>query len=126
MALRKKARPEPAQGDLDDLTLARAQRGDQAACRALVECYQNRVFALVSRMLRPAGLGNQIEDVAQEVFLKAFRALPRFQIAGEAKFSTWLYTVAHRRCLDELKSPRRLVLVGDERAEAKPENEAMR
>src|SRR5260221_14313014 len=69
--------------ELDELTLARAQRGDEAAARALVERYQRRVFALLSRML--GGQRALVEDLAQETFLRVFRALPGFTAAGPAR-----------------------------------------
>jgi RNA polymerase sigma-70 factor (ECF subfamily) len=90
-------------GEIDDLTLARAQRGDQAAARALVERYQRRVFALLSRML--GGRRALVEDLAQETFLRVFRALPGFQAAGPARLSTWILTIATRLALDELERP---------------------
>lgn len=90
---------EPAR-ELDELTLIRAQRGEEPACRALVERYQRPVFALVSRLL---GHGPQVEDTAQDTFLRAFRALPTFDRRGPARLSTWLLTIATRLCLDELR-----------------------
>lgn len=94
-----KSRPDqPA--EIDDLVLLRAQRGDAAASRALVERYQRPVFALLSRMLGPRA---PVEDLAQETFLKAFRALPGFDRSGTARLSTWLLTIASRLAIDELR-----------------------
>jgi RNA polymerase sigma-70 factor (ECF subfamily) len=92
-----------AAGELDELTLRRAQRGDEAACRVLVELYQRRVFALLSRVLAGAGRGALCEDLAQETFLRVFRALPAFDRGGPARLSTWILTVATRLALDELR-----------------------
>lgn len=94
-----------APADLDDLTLARAQRGDARAQGALIRTHQRAVYALVSRMLvgRPA----QIDDVAQETFVKILRALPRFDPAGAASLNTWMLTIAARTCLDVLRRPNR-------------------
>jgi RNA polymerase sigma-70 factor (ECF subfamily) len=89
--------------ELDELTLVRAQRGEDAACRQLVTLYQRRVFALLSRLLGPSGRGALVEDLAQETFLRAFRALALFDRAGAARLSTWLLTIATRLALDELK-----------------------
>jgi RNA polymerase sigma-70 factor (ECF subfamily) len=88
--------------ELDDVTFARAQRGDEAACRALVTTYERRVFALLGRVLgaRRAAL---VEDLAQETFLRAFRALGAFDRSGPAKLSTWILTIATRLALDELR-----------------------
>src|SRR5262249_45174452 len=70
------ANQELRRPELDDLTLARAQRGEEPAWRALVERYQRPVFALLSRMLSPVARRDLVEDLAQETFLRAFRALP--------------------------------------------------
>jgi RNA polymerase sigma-70 factor (ECF subfamily) len=86
--------------ELDELTLLRAQRGDDGACRALVERYQRPVFALISRMI---GHGPAVEDLAQETFLKAFRALGRFDPAGPARLSSWLLTIAARLAIDHAR-----------------------
>lgn len=109
--------------ELDDLSLARARRGDAAACRALVKRYQRPVFALCSRMLGPAGRGALVEDTAQETFLRVFRALPGFKPGGSARLSTWILTLATRVCIDELRKrppPDALpdVVVARERADA--------
>jgi RNA polymerase sigma-70 factor (ECF subfamily) len=89
--------------ELDELTLVRAQRGEDAACRELVSTYQRRVFALLGRMLGPSGRAALVEDLAQETFLRGFRALPMFERGGPARLSTWLLTIATRLALDELK-----------------------
>src|SRR5215470_592892 len=89
--------------ELDDVTLARAQRGEAAAWRALVEHYQRAVFALLSRMLAPSGRAALVEDLAQETFLRAFRALPAFDRGGRARLSTWILTIATRLGIDELR-----------------------
>jgi RNA polymerase sigma-70 factor (ECF subfamily) len=92
------------QGELDDLTLARARAGEEAALEALVDRYQRRVYSLVGRMMvsRP----QLVEDLAQEVFVKVLHALPRFDARGPARLSTWILTVATRTCLDVLRSKR--------------------
>jgi len=89
-------------GELDELTLRRAQRGDEDACRALVVRYQSAVFALLQRMLG-AGKRALVEDVAQETFLHVFRSLARFSPLGAARLSTWILTIASRRAIDELR-----------------------
>lgn len=93
--------PEPA-GELDELTLRRAQRGDEAGCRALVDRYQRPVFALLHRMLGPAR-ADRVEDLAQETFLHVFRSLAGFAPLGPARLSTWILTIASRRAIDELR-----------------------
>ncbi|HYK24930.1 MAG TPA: RNA polymerase sigma factor RpoE, partial [Steroidobacteraceae bacterium] len=76
--------------DTSDLSLVRrVQRGDKGAFDALVLKYQHKVVKLVMRYVRnPA----EAEDVAQEAFIKAYRALPQFR--GESAFYTWLYRIA--------------------------------
>jgi RNA polymerase sigma-70 factor (ECF subfamily) len=87
--------------ELDELTLVRAQRGDAAAERALLERYQRPVFALISRML--SGDRSATEDLAQETFLRVFRALPGFERSGPARLSTWVFTIATRVTIDHLR-----------------------
>lgn len=94
--------PPAAPAELDALTIARAAKGDRAATRALVERYQRPVFALISRVVGrdpPA----RVEDLAQETFLRVFKALPGFRVDGPAKLSTWILTIATRLALDAKK-----------------------
>jgi RNA polymerase sigma-70 factor (ECF subfamily) len=95
----------PADDELSDLEVLRAAGGDRNAWRALVDCYQHRVFALVSRML--AGRNRHvIEDLAQDTFLAVFKQLPAYRPSGPAKLSTWILTIAARRAIDELRRRR--------------------
>ena len=73
------------------------------AFRAFVVRYERMVFALLSRML---GHGSEVEDLAQETFVRAYRAFPEFDLAGAAKPSTWLLTIATRLALDARKKKR--------------------
>lgn len=82
--------------------LRRAQAGDAAACRALVVAHQSRIFAQLRGMLRPVGREAMVEDLAQETFLRAFRALPRFE-GSASKIRPWLLTIATRVALNELR-----------------------
>lgn len=73
-----------------DLSLVQlAQRGDAGAFDALVRRYQHKVVKLVMRYVRDPA---EAEDIAQEAFIKAYRALPRFR--GDSAFYTWLYRIA--------------------------------
>ena len=67
----------------------RAGKGDQRAFELLVNKYQHRLFALISRYVRDQ---DEVQDVAQEAFIKAWKALPRFR--GDSAFYTWLYRIA--------------------------------
>jgi len=75
--------------------VARARTGDEAAFRALVESHQDRAYG---RALRVVGRAEDAEEVAQDAFLKAWRALPAFR--GEAAFGTWLHRIVSRLALD--------------------------
>src|SRR5512146_1135026 len=77
--------------ELDRETLASCARGDPVALRRFVVRYQPLVFAYLSRSL---GHGVHVEDTAQEVFLRAFKALPGFDVRGPGRPSTWLLTIA--------------------------------
>lgn len=83
--------------ELDRATLERCAKGDPLAFRAFVVRHERAVFALLSRML---GRGAHVEDLAQETFLRAYRALPTFDLDGTARVSTWLLTIATRLALD--------------------------
>ena len=75
--------------DADWQLVERVQRGDKRAFDLLVAKYQRKLFRLLSRLIRDQA---EIEDVAQEAFIKAYRALPNFR--GESAFYTWLYRIA--------------------------------
>ena len=77
------------QDDSDQQLVERVQAGDKAAFDLLVRKYQHRVLKLVSRFVSDAA---EAEDVAQEAFLKAYRALASFR--GDSAFYTWLYRIA--------------------------------
>ncbi|MFN7055822.1 RNA polymerase sigma factor [Hyphomonas sp.] len=91
--------------DLDQIT--RAAAGEPAAIRALVHRYSPGVLTLASRMLGDLA---EAEDVTQETFIRAWKALPGWE--PRAKFSTWLHRVALNLCYDRLRR-RREVLPGD-------------
>src|SRR5690242_20290417 len=96
----------------DELTLRRAQRGDQRAWRDLIERFQGPVHGLIWRLL--AGRArHRVEDLTQETFVRVLRALPRFEPAGPATLSTWILTIATRVALNELRRPEPAAL-GDE------------
>lgn len=73
----------------DKELVKRVQRGDQAAFDLLFARYQTRIINLVGRYVRDP---QEVQDVAQEAFIKAYRALPRFR--GDSAFYTWLYRIA--------------------------------
>ena len=88
----------------------RAQAGDLAAYEQLVKTHQRRVFAIVNGILRRT---EDVEDVAQQVFIKVYVSIKRFDL--RSAFGTWLYKIAVNECRDYLrkKRARRLVYEAD-------------
>jgi RNA polymerase sigma-70 factor (ECF subfamily) len=83
---------------MDDARLVTSfQRGDEGAFDLLVERHRRRIYSLVCRLANPA----EADDLAQEVFIAAYRTLPNFR--GEARFSTWLYRIAVHVCSHHLR-----------------------
>jgi RNA polymerase sigma-70 factor (ECF subfamily) len=74
--------------DIDQQLVVRAQQGDKRAFELLVEKYQRKLGRLLSRFIRDPA---EVEDVTQEAFIKAYRALPGFR--GDSAFYTWLYRI---------------------------------
>lgn len=72
----------------DQQLVARVQKGDSRAFDMLVLKYQHKILGLISRYVHD----DEVQDVAQEAFIKAYRALPRFR--GDSAFYTWLYRIA--------------------------------
>jgi RNA polymerase sigma-70 factor (ECF subfamily) len=89
----------PAAADEDRQLVDRARAGDTGAFEALVRRYQGWVFTLALRML---GDRAEAEDMAQEIFLKAYRGLRGFK--GASRFSTWLYSIASHHCVNRLRA----------------------
>jgi len=83
----------------DEELVKKARKGDQRAFDLLVRKYQHRIFALISRYVRDQ---DEVQDVAQEAFIKAWRALPRFR--GDSAFYTWLYRIAVNTAKNHLVS----------------------
>ena len=77
------------EADVDRALVERVQKGDKRAFDLLVIKYQHRVLAVVNRFVRDAA---EAQDVAQDAFIKAYRALPNFR--GDSAFYTWIYRIA--------------------------------
>lgn len=90
--------------EIDNAIVLAAARGDQSACREIIEALHRPVLATIFRFLGPRWR-HEVEDLAQEVFLKVFRALDRFD-PTRAKFMTWVYTFVRNHCYDALKKRR--------------------
>ena len=87
--------------DVDAALVERAKRGDTRAFEMLVVKYQRRIERLIARMVRDVDL---VQDIAQETFIRAYRAMPQFR--GESAFYTWLYRIAvntAKKALGDLK-----------------------
>ena len=84
-------------GDSDTLLVRQHLSGDPQAFETLFRKYQTPIFNLVTRMVR----GEDAYDLTQDVFIKALKALPGFR--GDAKFSTWLFTIARHTCLNYIR-----------------------
>jgi RNA polymerase sigma-70 factor (ECF subfamily) len=93
--------PVPA-ADPDDPLVARARDGDREAFRALVDRHRDRAYGLALRTLRSEP---DAEEVAQDAFVRAWRALPGFR--GDARFGTWLYAIVMRCAIDRAQTLRR-------------------
>jgi RNA polymerase sigma-70 factor (ECF subfamily) len=112
--------------DADALLIERVKRGDQKAFELLVIKYQRKIERLIARMVRDTDL---IQDIAQETFIRAYRALPQFR--GESAFYTWLYRIAvntAKKSLVELKrdplvTESALASVNDDDETSRVENE---
>lgn len=87
--------------------ICRAVRGDAEAFRQLVEAYQTPAYRLAARMCGP----DSAEDVTQEAFLAAWRALPEFR--GDCRFSTWLYRLVSNAAIDCLRREKKHRDTGD-------------
>lgn len=110
---------------LDELTLRRAQRGDERAWRDLIERYQRPVHALIWRLL--AGRArHRAEDLTQETFVRVLKALPAFDPAGSASLQTWILTIATRLTLNELRRPEPSGLANEPAARERADADAER
>ena len=107
--------------DIPTSTVQRAQRGDEAASREIVEALHRPILATIFRFLGPRWR-RDVEDLAQEVFLKVFRALDRFD-PERAKFTTWVYTFVRNHCYDVLKRRRLPTASLDEQPDDGPRRE---
>jgi RNA polymerase sigma-70 factor (ECF subfamily) len=90
--------------EIDELTLRRAQRGEDDALGLVIERHQPAVHALVWRML--GGRSASVDDLVQDCFLRVLRALPGFDPRGPARLSTWILTIATRVVLNDLRRAR--------------------
>ncbi|NLA51370.1 MAG: RNA polymerase sigma factor RpoE [Alcaligenaceae bacterium] len=95
--------------EIDAALVKRAQAGDKRAFEMLVTKYQRRILRLLGRILHNQ---SDVEDVAQDTFLKAYRALPKFR--NESAFYTWLYRIAVNTARNHISSKHNQVFVSDQ------------
>jgi RNA polymerase sigma-70 factor (ECF subfamily) len=111
--------------EIDQELVERAQRGDKQAFGLLVEKYQRKLARLLSRFVRDPA---EVEDVTQEAFIKAYRALPKFR--GDSAFYTWLYRIGINTAKNYLMAAGRRAPtstgVDSEEAESLEEGEQLR
>lgn len=88
----------------DQYYINQVLEGQVNAFSVLVERYQGLVYTVVYRMVKNK---EQAEEVAQDSFIKAYKSLNNYR--GDAKFSTWLYTIAYRKSLDAIKASKRMI-----------------
>jgi RNA polymerase sigma-70 factor (ECF subfamily) len=98
----------PTPSDTDLMLVERTVAGDQKAFELLVIKYQRRIERLIGRMVRDVDL---VEDIAQETFIRAYRALAQFR--GDAQFYTWLYRIAVNTAKKALMDLKRDPLVSE-------------
>lgn len=91
--------------DLDSDLIQRAQQGDPDACRSLIHALHRPVLATIYRFLG-SGYRSEYEDIAQDIFLKLFRSIERFDPERGVKFTTWTFTFVRNHCFDILKKRR--------------------
>ena len=109
-------------GPTDTEIISRVLNGEQQAYALLVERYQNYVFTLCLRLIENR---EDAEEVAQDIFVKAYRSLADFR--GDAKFSTWLYTIVRTSSITFLRKKKLVVVSLDNeknvvQVEIKPNN----
>ena len=93
----------------DNELIAQVLKGDQQAYKVLVDRYQSYIFTLAYKLMQSR---EDAEEVAQDVFVKAYRSLADFK--GGSKFSTWLYTIAHNTGITYLRKKKQKILALDD------------
>lgn len=107
-----------SEGDVDALLVARVKQGDVRAFEMLVVKYQRRIERLIGRMVRDVDL---VQDIAQESFIRAYRAIPQFR--GDSAFYTWLYRIAVNTAKKALVDLKRDPLVTESALAGREEDE---
>lgn len=95
----------------DEELVEKIKKGDVDAYEEIVKKYENKVFGIIYHMIKNQ---NDVEDLAQEVFIKVYKNLPRFK--GDSSLYTWIYKITVNLCLDEMKKRKNIVYL-DEKLE---------
>jgi RNA polymerase sigma-70 factor (ECF subfamily) len=103
--------------ELDDVTLAKAMRGEDAARIAFVRRHERLVFTVIARVVGASS--SEVDDLAQESFLRALRALARFDATRGVRLSTWASTIAVRTAIDHVRRRARWVSLDVMRSEGR-------
>ncbi|MGH9187966.1 MAG: RNA polymerase sigma factor [Acidimicrobiales bacterium] len=104
--------------ELDPVVVTRAVRGDDRSFAQLIRHYDRALRSLAYRML---GDRDRMDDVLQEAYVKAYRALPGFR--GDARPGTWLYRIVYNACIDELRRSSRRPAVPFDELDDRPSSE---
>jgi RNA polymerase sigma-70 factor (ECF subfamily) len=107
--------------DPDAALMLRVKNGDLKAFEELVEKYKHPIVNLMYRMLRDA---EEAEDLAQNVFIRVYQSADRYE--ASAKFSTWIFTIARRLCLNEIRRRGRHVAESIESSQSESEEQGAR
>ncbi|WP_340199198.1 RNA polymerase sigma factor [Ascidiimonas sp. W6] len=91
---------------LDQYYIEQTLKGNKHAFAFLLRKYKDLVFSIALKLLRDR---EEAEDIAQEIFIKAYRSLHKYK--GDSKFSTWLYRIAYNSCLDKIKLSKRFSFI---------------
>lgn len=113
---------EDRENEIDDALVRRMAEGDEEALRELIVRHQDRVYGTVARMI--GGAGPDVEDLAQQVFLRIWRAAPKYR--AEAKFTTWLMTVTRNLVFTFCEGRSKRMEVSDEIVDEETEDPILR
>ena len=92
----------------DEELVKKVKNGDVDAFEQIITKYEKKIFGLIYNMLRNE---NEIEDVAQEVFIKVYKNLDKFH--GDSSLYTWIYKIATNLCLDQIKKRKEVIYIDE-------------
>lgn len=92
----------------DEELVKRVKSGDIEAFEKIISTYQSKVFSIISHMIRNA---NEIEDIAQEVFIKIYKNINKFQ--GNSSLYTWIYKITVNLCLDIIRKKKEVIYLDE-------------